>query len=60
MRGALDQTLDQKEAEKFDYFFNSLNKLRSPLLLLDYDGTLADFALIDSPRVHGPGCGSFK
>jgi trehalose 6-phosphate phosphatase len=41
----LDQKLDQREAEKFDHFFKSLTKAEAPLLLLDYDGTLADFRI---------------
>jgi trehalose-phosphatase len=41
----LDQILDQVEADRLDYFFHSLYKAQAPLLLLDYDGTLADFRI---------------
>lgn len=41
----MDQRLDRREAEKFDFFFNSLQRAEAPLLLLDYDGTLADFRI---------------
>jgi len=41
----LDQILDQVEADKLDYFFHSLYRAHAPLLLLDYDGTLADFRI---------------
>jgi trehalose-phosphatase len=37
--------LDPKEAEKLERFFNSLSFAQAPLLLLDYDGTLADFRI---------------
>ena len=37
--------MDQKEAEKLYRFFISLKFSRTPLLLLDYDGTLADFRI---------------
>ena len=40
-RGALNQT----EAEKLDDFFSLLRSSPAPLLLLDYDGTLADFRI---------------
>lgn len=41
----MDQKLDQRDAEKFDHFLNSLHRAEAPLLLLDYDGTLADFRI---------------
>ena len=37
--------MNQREAEKLDDFFCSLNDAEAPLLLLDYDGTLADFRI---------------
>lgn len=37
--------MEQKEAERLDCFFHSLQFAKSPLLLLDYDGTLADFRI---------------
>jgi trehalose 6-phosphate phosphatase len=37
--------LNQREAEKLEDFFCSLNGAQAPLLLLDYDGTLADFRI---------------
>jgi trehalose-phosphatase len=37
--------LDQKEAERLYRFFNSVQFAQAPLLLLDYDGTLADFRI---------------
>jgi trehalose 6-phosphate phosphatase len=37
--------LNQIEAEKLEDFFCSLNGAQAPLLLLDYDGTLADFRI---------------
>jgi trehalose 6-phosphate phosphatase len=37
--------LNQREAEKLEDFFCSLNGAEAPLLLLDYDGTLADFRI---------------
>ncbi len=37
--------MNQREAEKLEDFFYSLNGAESPLLLLDYDGTLADFRI---------------
>jgi trehalose 6-phosphate phosphatase len=37
--------LEQKEAERLDSFFGSLRRAQHPLLLLDYDGTLADFRI---------------
>jgi trehalose 6-phosphate phosphatase len=39
------EDLNQKETEKLENFFCSLSGARSPLLLLDYDGTLADFRI---------------
>lgn len=35
----------QSEAEKLNHFFSSLRTAETPLLLLDYDGTLADFRI---------------
>src|SRR3569833_1158219 len=40
-RGVLNPT----EAEQLELFFSSLRGAQSPLLLLDYDGTLADFRI---------------
>jgi len=40
-RGVLNPT----EAEQLEAFFSSLRDAESPLLLLDYDGTLADFRI---------------
>ncbi len=40
-RGALNAT----EVERLEEFFDSLNCKQAPLLLLDYDGTLADFRI---------------
>lgn len=37
--------MDRREAEKLDDFFCSLQCAQAPLLLLDYDGTLADFRI---------------
>jgi trehalose 6-phosphate phosphatase len=37
--------LNQRETEKLEDFFYSLNGAQAPLLLLDYDGTLADFRI---------------
>jgi trehalose-phosphatase len=37
--------LNQREAEKLEDFFCSLGGAQAPLLLLDYDGTLADFRI---------------
>src|SRR6476646_5415902 len=37
--------LNQRESEKLDDFFYSLHGAQAPLLLLDYDGTLADFRI---------------
>jgi trehalose 6-phosphate phosphatase len=37
--------LNQRDAEKLEDFFCSLNGAQAPLLLLDYDGTLADFRI---------------
>jgi trehalose-phosphatase len=37
--------LIRTDAEKLDTFFFSLHSAQSPLLLLDYDGTLADFRI---------------
>ena len=37
--------MNQREAEKLEDFFCSLNGVEAPLLLLDYDGTLADFRI---------------
>lgn len=37
--------MEQREADRFDEFFNSVHLARAPLLLLDYDGTLADFRI---------------
>lgn len=39
------QDLKQIELEKLEDFFYSVQSARSPLLLLDYDGTLADFRI---------------
>ena len=39
------QDLNQRETEKLEDFFSSLNGAQAPLLLLDYDGTLADFRI---------------
>ena len=39
----MDQKLDPQHAEKLNHFFRSLYTAQAPLLLLDYDGTLADF-----------------
>ena len=41
----MDQKPDQKEAEKLGRFLHSLHNASAPLLLLDYDGTLADFRI---------------
>ncbi len=37
--------MNQREAEKLEEFFYSLNGAQAPLLLLDYDGTLSDFRI---------------
>jgi len=37
--------LNQRETELLEDFFCSLNGAKAPLLLLDYDGTLADFRI---------------
>ncbi len=37
--------MNQRETEKLEDFFCSLNGAQAPLLLLDYDGTLADFRI---------------
>ena len=37
--------MNQREAEKLEDFFCSLSGAQPPLLLLDYDGTLADFRI---------------
>ena len=37
--------MNQRESEKLDDFFYSLHGAQAPLLLLDYDGTLADFRI---------------
>ncbi len=37
--------MNQREAGKLEDFFYSLNGAQAPLLLLDYDGTLADFRI---------------
>jgi trehalose 6-phosphate phosphatase len=37
--------LIQLEAEKLNHFFSSLRTAKTPVLLLDYDGTLADFRI---------------
>jgi trehalose 6-phosphate phosphatase len=37
--------LNRREAEVLDEFFSSLQCVQAPLLLLDYDGTLADFRI---------------
>jgi trehalose 6-phosphate phosphatase len=37
--------LNRKEVEKLEDFFYSLQCAQAPLLLLDYDGTLADFRI---------------
>ncbi len=39
------QDLNQRETEQLEEFFCSLNGEKAPLLLLDYDGTLADFRI---------------
>ena len=39
------QNLNQIELEKLEIFFNSVQSSPAPLLLLDYDGTLADFRI---------------
>ena len=39
------QDLNQREREQLEDFFCSLNGAKAPLLLLDYDGTLADFRI---------------
>jgi trehalose 6-phosphate phosphatase len=39
------QELNQKELRRLEDFFCSLSGARSPHLLLDYDGTLADFRI---------------
>ena len=37
--------MNHRETEKLEDFFYSLNGSKAPLLLLDYDGTLADFRI---------------
>lgn len=37
--------MNPTEAEQLDNFFSSLRSAKAPLLLLDYDGTLADFRI---------------
>jgi trehalose 6-phosphate phosphatase len=37
--------LNRREAESLEEFFDSLQSQENPLLLLDYDGTLADFRI---------------
>lgn len=37
--------MDSREAEKLQHFFCSVASARTPILLLDYDGTLADFRI---------------
>ena len=37
--------MNPTEAEQLDDFFSSLRSVQAPLLLLDYDGTLADFRI---------------
>jgi trehalose 6-phosphate phosphatase len=37
--------LIRREAERLEEFFDSLQGVENPLLLLDYDGTLADFRI---------------
>lgn len=37
--------MNPTEAEQLDNFFSSLRSAQAPLLLLDYDGTLADFRI---------------
>ena len=37
--------MNAREAERLEEFFDSLNCKQAPLLLLDYDGTLADFRI---------------
>ncbi len=37
--------MNQTEAGKLENFFSSLRNAKAPLLLLDYDGTLADFRI---------------
>lgn len=37
--------MSQTEAETLDNFFSKLRSVEAPLLLLDYDGTLADFRI---------------
>ena len=39
------QDLNQRETDQLEDFFYSLNGAKAPLLLLDYDGTLADFRI---------------
>ncbi len=39
------KALDRKEAKRLEAFFCSLQQAQAPLLLLDYDGTLADFRI---------------
>jgi trehalose 6-phosphate phosphatase len=37
--------LNRREAERLEEFFDSLQCIQNPLLLLDYDGTLSDFRI---------------
>ena len=37
--------MESREAEKLQHFFCSVASAKTPLLLLDYDGTLADFRI---------------
>lgn len=37
--------MNRREAERLEEFFDSLQNVQNPLLLLDYDGTLADFRI---------------
>ena len=37
--------MNRREAERLDEFFDSLQRIQNPLLLLDYDGTLSDFRI---------------
>lgn len=37
--------MNRREAERLEAFFDSLQCVENPLLLLDYDGTLADFRI---------------
>ncbi|HEY2467930.1 MAG TPA: trehalose-phosphatase [Terracidiphilus sp.] len=37
--------MNRREAERLEEFFDSLQSVQDPLLLLDYDGTLSDFRI---------------